>query len=160
MPVRWEDPMTAQVLTGLPLLVLPIAYNLLYTLLARSFDYPDILRQPTGQVLARFTAGGIRLVLTWWGFGMSAVLLAPTVVLVSATGRRQPDRPGCPADSSSSTTLRPVPRLRRLTAAAGGQVQAPALARPSTQVRQETLASGPEPAQRPETSSYHAAIAS
>ena len=77
--------MTTQVLTGLLLLVLPIAYNGLYTLLARSFDYPDILRQPTDQVLARFTAGGSRLVLTWWGFAMSAVLLAPTVVLLSAT---------------------------------------------------------------------------
>ena len=43
--------MTTQVLTGLLLLVLPVAYNLLYTLLARSFDYPDILRQPTDQVL-------------------------------------------------------------------------------------------------------------
>ena len=77
--------MMTQVLTGLLLLVLPVAYNLLYTLLARSFDYPDILRQPTGQVLERFTAGGSRLVLLWWGFAMSAVLLAPAVVLVSAT---------------------------------------------------------------------------
>jgi Domain of unknown function (DUF4386) len=77
--------LTTQVLTGLLLLILPVAYNLLYILLARSFDYPDILRQPTDQVLERFTAGGSRLVLTWWGFTMSAVLLAPAVVLVSAT---------------------------------------------------------------------------
>jgi hypothetical protein len=77
--------LTTQVLTGLLLLVLPVAYNLCFTLLARGFDYPDILRQPTDQVLARFAAGGSRLVLLWWGFAMSAVLLAPAVVLVSAT---------------------------------------------------------------------------
>jgi hypothetical protein len=77
--------LTTQVLTGLLLLVLPVAYNLFFTLLARSFDYPNVLRQPTGQVLERFAAGGSRLVLTWWGFAMSAVLLAPTVVLLSAT---------------------------------------------------------------------------
>ena len=77
--------MTTQVLTGLLLLVLPVAYNGLYALLARGFDYPDILRQPTRQVLERFAAGGSRLVLVWWGFAMSAVLLAPTVVLLSAT---------------------------------------------------------------------------
>jgi Domain of unknown function (DUF4386) len=77
--------MTTQVLTGLLVLVLPVAYNLLYSLLARGFDYPDILRQPTGQILDRFTAGGSRVVLTWWGFAMSAVLLAPAVVLLSAT---------------------------------------------------------------------------
>ena len=39
--------MTTQVLTGLLLLVLPVAYNLLFTILGRSFDYPAILRQPT-----------------------------------------------------------------------------------------------------------------
>jgi hypothetical protein len=77
--------LTTQVLTGLLLLVLPVAYNLFFSLLARGFDYPDILRQPTDQVLARFTAGGSRLVLIWWGFAMSAVLLAPAVVLVSTT---------------------------------------------------------------------------
>ncbi|HWD44177.1 MAG TPA: DUF4386 domain-containing protein [Actinomycetota bacterium] len=77
--------MTTQVLTGLLLLVLPVAYNLFFTLLARGFGYPDILRQPTDQVLARFAAGGSRLVLIWWGFAMSAVLFAPAVVLVSAT---------------------------------------------------------------------------
>jgi Domain of unknown function (DUF4386) len=77
--------MTTQVLTGLLLLVLPVAYNVFFTMLARGFDYPDILRQPTSEVLARFAAGGSRLLLTWWGFAMSAVLLAPTVVLLSAT---------------------------------------------------------------------------
>jgi hypothetical protein len=55
--------LSTRVLTG----VLPVAYNGLYTLLARSFDYPDILRQPTDQVLERFSAGGSRLVLVWWG---------------------------------------------------------------------------------------------
>ena len=78
-------PLTTQVLAGLLLVVLPVAYNLLFTLLARSFDYPDVLRRPTVEVLERFAAGGSRLVLTWWGFAMSAVLLAPAVVLLSAT---------------------------------------------------------------------------
>jgi Domain of unknown function (DUF4386) len=77
--------MSNEVVSGVLLIVLPIAYNLLFTLLARSFDYPDILRRPTTDVLERFMAGGSRLVVTWWGFAMSAVLLAPTVVLLSAT---------------------------------------------------------------------------
>jgi hypothetical protein len=114
--------MTTQVLTGLLLLVLPVAYNLLYTLLARSFDYPDILRQPTGQILDRFTAGGSRLVLTWWGFAMSAVLLAPTVVLLSATladadpavlalatGHRAAGRPGPVPGPGPLALRRPAP---------------------------------------------------
>src|SRR5918996_5907155 len=60
-------------------------YNVLYTMLARSFDYPEVLRRPTGDVLERFSAGGGRMLVTWWAFAMSAVLLAPTAVLVSDT---------------------------------------------------------------------------
>lgn len=77
--------MTTRIFTGILLIALPVAYNVLYTLLARSFDYPDILRRPTAEVLERFAAGGSRLILTWWGFAMSAVLLAPAAVLVSST---------------------------------------------------------------------------
>lgn len=77
--------MRTEVATGILLISLPIAYNVLFTVLARSFDYPDILRRPTGEVLQRFAAGGSKLLLTWWAFAMSAVLLAPTAVLVSAT---------------------------------------------------------------------------
>jgi len=71
--------------TGLLLIFLPIAYNTLFTILSRSFDYPDVLRRPTREVLERFAAGGNRLLLTWWAFAMSAVVLAPTVVLLSLT---------------------------------------------------------------------------
>jgi len=78
---------TTEVVTGILLIVLPVAYNGLYTLLARSFDYPGILRRPTAEVLEKFVAGGSTLLLTWWAFAMSAVLLAPTSVLVSATFR-------------------------------------------------------------------------
>ena len=77
--------MTPRILAGVLLIALPISYNVLFTLLARTFDYPDILRRPTDEILRRFAAGGNRLVLTWWAFAMTAVLLAPTVVLVSAT---------------------------------------------------------------------------
>lgn len=77
--------MTTEVATGVLLIVLPIAYNVLFTMLARSFDYPDILRRPTNEVLERFAAGGNGLLLTWWAFAMSAVLLAPLAVLLSAS---------------------------------------------------------------------------
>lgn len=77
--------MTTEVAAGVLLIVLPIAYNVAFTMLARSFDYPDILRRPTNEVLERFAAGGNGLLLTWWAFAMSAVLLAPLAVLLSAS---------------------------------------------------------------------------
>jgi hypothetical protein len=64
------------------LLILPIAFNLFFFLLSRLFDYPNILRSRTEDVLSRFHAGGVRLKLVWYGFMFTAVLLAPLAVLV------------------------------------------------------------------------------
>ena len=70
--------------TGILLVILPFAFNAAFAALAARFDYPDILRRPTAEVLARFRAGGASLVLLWWGFAMTAALLAPAAVLLSA----------------------------------------------------------------------------
>jgi Domain of unknown function (DUF4386) len=67
---------------GALLVGLPIAFNLFFFLLGRSFDYPGILRSPVGTILSRFQAGGLRLKLLWYGFMLTAVLLAPLAVLL------------------------------------------------------------------------------
>jgi Domain of unknown function (DUF4386) len=77
-----NDTMTLRRLTGVLLILTPIAFNLLFTLLSVTFEYPDILRQPAGYVLERFEAGGAGLVATWYGFMITAVLFVPLVVLV------------------------------------------------------------------------------
>jgi hypothetical protein len=46
---------------GALLLILPVAFDLFFFLLARRFDYRDILRSPTGDILSRFQEGGVRL---------------------------------------------------------------------------------------------------
>lgn len=69
---------------GILLIVLPIAFNVAFALLAARFDYPGILRRPTAEVLERFRVGGPGLVLLWWGFAFTAVLLAPVAALVSS----------------------------------------------------------------------------
>ena len=71
------------ILTGILLIVLPIAFNAFFALLAARFQYPQILRQPTSEVLTAFRAGGSRLLTIWWGFAMTAVVFAPVVVLLS-----------------------------------------------------------------------------
>ena len=75
--------MSATVITAVLLIALPIAFNAAFAALAAKFDYPDVLRRPTEDILERFRAGGSPLVLLWWGFAMTAVLLAPLTVLVS-----------------------------------------------------------------------------
>ena len=67
---------------GALLVSLPLAFNALFFLLARGFDYPAILRRPTADILSRFQAGGVWLKLLWYGFMLTAVLLAPLAVVL------------------------------------------------------------------------------
>jgi Domain of unknown function (DUF4386) len=69
--------MNTERVAGALLIVVPLAFNLCFFMLGRSFDYPDILRRPTSETLARFRTGGARLLLLWWIFALTAVLLAP-----------------------------------------------------------------------------------
>jgi hypothetical protein len=70
---------------GVLLIFVPILFNWTFASLAKQFEYPEILRQPTGIVLAKFRAGGSRLVNTWWLFAMSALLFGVVAVLVAFT---------------------------------------------------------------------------
>jgi hypothetical protein len=75
--------MSTSTAAAILLVAVPVAFNVAFGLLAARFDYPDILRRPTDEVLARFRQGGSGLVLLWWAFALSAVLLAPLVVLLA-----------------------------------------------------------------------------
>lgn len=79
--------MIATVATSVLLIILPIAFNAAFAALAAKFDYPDILRRSSEEVLERFHQGGSALVLLWWGFAMTAVLFAPLAVLLSGVLR-------------------------------------------------------------------------
>jgi hypothetical protein len=67
---------------GAFLIFLPLAFNTFFFLLARRFDYPEVLRSPTEEILSRFQAGGVSLKLLWYGFMLTAVLFAPLAVLL------------------------------------------------------------------------------
>ena len=68
--------------TGILLILLIILSNIPYMLLIQTFGYDDILREPVDVVLTRFQRGGTGLILTWFGFGLSALLLIPTSFLL------------------------------------------------------------------------------
>ena len=74
--------MSVQNVAAALLIILPLGFNLFFFLLGRRFDYPNILRSPTGEVLSRFKAGGVGLKLLWYGFMLTAVLLAPLAVML------------------------------------------------------------------------------
>jgi len=75
--------MSTVTVAGILLLALPVAFNVAFGALAATFDYPDILRRPTHEVLARFRDGGTKLLLWWWAFALTAAALAPLAVVVA-----------------------------------------------------------------------------
>jgi len=80
-------------LAGVLLILTPVAFNLFFTLLSVTFEYPDILREPADYVLRRFDAGGAGLVATWYGFMLTAVLFVPLAVLVYRVFSREAEVP-------------------------------------------------------------------
>jgi hypothetical protein len=72
-----------QEVAGLVLIVVPLLFNAGFTMLAQRFEYPDILRRPTPEILERFRAGGSGLILIWWLFALSAVAFTALAVLLA-----------------------------------------------------------------------------
>jgi hypothetical protein len=77
--------MSVEVAAGTLLIVAPLWFNASFALLGKRFDYPDILRRPATEILDRFRAGGPSLILLWWMFMLSGLLLIPAVVLLGQT---------------------------------------------------------------------------
>jgi hypothetical protein len=56
---------------GVVLVAAPLWFNATFALLGKRFEYPDILRRSTSEVLERFRAGGSSLILLWWALMLS-----------------------------------------------------------------------------------------
>ena len=68
---------------GIAAIAYAIAFNVPFSTLASIFNYPAVLRLPAGEVLTLFAKGGAPLVLTWYGFMLAALLLAPLAIALS-----------------------------------------------------------------------------
>jgi hypothetical protein len=75
--------MSPEIGAAVLLIVVPIAFNLAFFELGRTFDYPNILRQPPDAILRRFDAGGTGLLLRWEALLISALALLPLVALLA-----------------------------------------------------------------------------
>jgi hypothetical protein len=74
--------MTTEQLTGILLIAVPVMFNVIFFQLQRAFEYPDILRRPTSEILTRFHEGGRRLVALWYSFVVSSLLFLPVAILI------------------------------------------------------------------------------
>lgn len=84
-------------LTGVLLISGAILVNIPYTLLITTFDYPDILRAPTADILTQFAAGGPRLIWTWLAFAwvglpiLLGILLLPQALADDTSNDTSPN---------------------------------------------------------------------
>jgi len=79
-----------RILTGILLIAAPVILFVAWTLLMITFEYPDILRQPVGKVLQKYSEGGISLKWMWGEMALSTGLLIPIALLLHGrftTGR-------------------------------------------------------------------------
>ncbi|MGE0743015.1 MAG: DUF4386 family protein [Hyphomonadaceae bacterium] len=79
---------------GLCVIALAIAFNVPFSILAATYDYPDVLRRPAGEALDLFAAGGATLILTWHAFALTALALAPVAMAITLTRKRVAEHPG------------------------------------------------------------------
>jgi hypothetical protein len=83
----------ARPITGVSAIAFAIVFNVPFSILAATYDYPDILRRPPGEALDLFAAGGAQLILTWHAFALSALALVPLAIALALTPQRINERP-------------------------------------------------------------------
>ena len=67
--------MTASRTAGVFLVAVPLIFTAGFTGLQMTFEYPDILRHPAGEVLTRFAAAGADLHVYWYAMMFAALLM-------------------------------------------------------------------------------------
>ena len=96
-------------LAGVLLISGAILVNIPYTLLITTFDYPDILRAPTADILTQFAAGGPKLVWIWLAFAWVGLPILLGILLL----------PQALADDTSAAGGRPSGNLTLFLGATG-----------------------------------------
>ncbi len=65
---------------GILLIAVPLIFTAGFTGLQMTFEYPDILRHPAGEVLTRFAAAGADLHLYWYAMMFASLLMIGGVI--------------------------------------------------------------------------------
>jgi hypothetical protein len=74
-----------RIVAGALLTAIPVVFMAGFTGLQMTFGYPDILRQPAGEVLTSFAAGGVDLHLYWYAMFLSALALVAASIAAGLT---------------------------------------------------------------------------
>lgn len=73
--------MQNRLLTAWSLILAPLILVVAFAALGFTFDYPTILREPVGDILTRFQAGGPALIAQWYSMVFASMLFVPASLL-------------------------------------------------------------------------------
>lgn len=85
--------MVHRLLTAWTLILAPLVLVVGFASLGLTFDYPTILREPTGEILTRFRAGGPFLIAQWYSMVFASMLFVPASLLFHGLIRDRPLAP-------------------------------------------------------------------
>lgn len=74
-----------ETVTGIFAITLALIFNYFFFRLGKDFEYPDILKQPSGRILQKFQSNNKSIRRSWYGFMLGAVLFAPLIVMIHYT---------------------------------------------------------------------------
>jgi hypothetical protein len=82
-----------RLLTAWTLILAPLVLVVGFASLGVTFDYPAILREPTGEILTRFQAGGPFLIAQWYSMVFASMLFVPASLLFHGLIKDRPLAP-------------------------------------------------------------------
>lgn len=82
--------MQNRLLTAWTLILAPLILVVGFTALVFTFDYPTILREPVGDILTRFQAGGPALIAQWYSMVFASILFVPAALLFHGVIKAKP----------------------------------------------------------------------
>lgn len=94
-----------QIALGAAAIGFAVVFNIPFSVLGATFDYPQVLRRPPGEVLDLFAAAGPGLVLTWYAFMLCALALIPLSGALAITRQRLAARPGLALTAAAAGAL-------------------------------------------------------
>ncbi len=66
------------------IIAVPVLFAVGFTILGSTFDYPEVLRKPSAEVLAEFQAKKAQILPGWWLMFIAALMFAPVSSLINS----------------------------------------------------------------------------
>ncbi len=104
-PIAGKTNFPAKLMVGASAILLAVAFNIPFAILAKIYNYPDVLRGSASDALNLFAQAGPVLIWTWYAFAICALALIPLSIALSITPDRLKLSPALAAGAAITGSL-------------------------------------------------------